>query len=552
MLSQCRRPRDIQNALRQLPATLDQTYERILESIDPKDDLEVFAILYWLTSSKRPLSLRELAEAAIIQPSDQSFDPEARLRDPSEILHICGSLVTYSPSSNAVDTDIVRFAHYTVQEFLLSGRANRFSITIASCQNHIMGSCVLYLQYLKSVQDPQPDQYPLLQYAAQFWFEHKEANEEMDPLVMSLIHELFSKDFSLHAQKWLGFYEPCTSVKTSRRDDEVGWSYWSIVQHPGPLYYAVHHKLYHTAMRLLEAGASPNELHVVELDLDSSPVLYPQYFSLEREGSRTLTRRMTALAKPVILTSGVMKKNLAQRQTALHLAVQESNLPMVALLLRFAANPNICATAAPLPSLAKHMLGALEKFKRHRRPERRMPSPLGDAVRSGHTEMVKLLLDHGARPDVGTEGLYSLVHAIQFGRQEVVSQLLQAGGVNINSAPHPKIPLPLAIAAAKGDRDICQLLLDAGAHVNAFSDHLGKAKLNQSYALLAGAAGGYGEIVQLLLSRGANTHPPTPQHRHAITAAAVRGFDEVVQILIKAGADPNAEGCVQRAARWQR
>jgi ankyrin repeat protein len=78
--------------------------------------------------------------------------------------------------------------------------------------------------------------------------------------------------------------------------------------------------------------------------------------------------------------------------------------------------------------------------------------PLGDAVRNGHFEIVKHLLDHGADPNAKTEGWPSLVHAAWLGRCEIVSLLLEAGanvnlrqlaGRNTRTLPHY---LPLVIS----------------------------------------------------------------------------------------------------------
>lgn len=91
MLRQCRKARDIRDSLKQLPVTLDQTYERLWANIDERCLPDALSALTWLVSSKRPLSLDELAEAAVIQPTDASFDPAAGLLDLTELLGICGS-----------------------------------------------------------------------------------------------------------------------------------------------------------------------------------------------------------------------------------------------------------------------------------------------------------------------------------------------------------------------------------------------------------------------------------------------------------------------------
>ena len=79
---------------------MDDTYERILCAIDEAHAADAFKILQWLAFSTRPLELQELAEATAITLDDlPKFDPEDRLRHPTDILTICSSLVSVSAVS---------------------------------------------------------------------------------------------------------------------------------------------------------------------------------------------------------------------------------------------------------------------------------------------------------------------------------------------------------------------------------------------------------------------------------------------------------------------
>lgn len=53
-------------------------------------------ILQWLAFSGRPLTLEEVAEAAILKPGDYPINLEERLFDPSIVPQICRSLVSSS------------------------------------------------------------------------------------------------------------------------------------------------------------------------------------------------------------------------------------------------------------------------------------------------------------------------------------------------------------------------------------------------------------------------------------------------------------------------
>jgi hypothetical protein len=234
----------------------------MLANIDAQYLPEALTILKWLLLAKRPLTLSEIAEAAIIQSASRSFDPEARLIDASEVWRICGSLIIRSQeiayTSPGRDSTHVRFAHYSVQQFLLSGRAARFHLDFIASRNQITSSCLLYLEHVKKKPRAQSQEYLLLCYAAAYWFRHWEKTEEFDALALELMCGLFGDRFSLFSPKWLDVMEPCTNEGMSSAKTCSGKTHY-----PGPLYYAVHHDLIHVAMHLIRSRTPVNDLHSV-------------------------------------------------------------------------------------------------------------------------------------------------------------------------------------------------------------------------------------------------------------------------------------------------
>ena len=96
-LRRCIKPSALRKALASLPKTLDDTYERILCNIDQDHAEDALKVLQWLAFSARPLGIQEVAEATAITLNDSPlFDPEDRLRDHTDILAICSSLITVS------------------------------------------------------------------------------------------------------------------------------------------------------------------------------------------------------------------------------------------------------------------------------------------------------------------------------------------------------------------------------------------------------------------------------------------------------------------------
>ena len=89
-------------------------------------------------------------------------------------------------------------------------------------------------------------------------------------------------------------------------------------------------------------------------------------------------------------------------------------------------------------------------------------NPLSEAAVAGHKEVVKILLDRGAKIDQQDEhGCTPLYLAAQFNKQDMV-QLLLKRGAQPNVADNSG-NTPLHEASQNGNKDIVQLLLEAGA-----------------------------------------------------------------------------------------
>jgi len=168
--------------MKELPPTLDETYDRILQSIPEGDKAIAHTALEWLVYSKRPMTLNEIADAIVVDKEQQVFDIENRLLDPCSILEICSSLVILSEvqdKSSTIDTAKreLRLAHYSVKEYLISARigggsASKFRMVDTSAHFSIAQACTAYLLQFNQA-EPLPDdtleRYPLARYAAEHW-----------------------------------------------------------------------------------------------------------------------------------------------------------------------------------------------------------------------------------------------------------------------------------------------------------------------------------------------------------------------------------------------
>lgn len=108
-----------------MPRDLDETYERILCSIDEDYATDVPRILTVLCVSKRPLKVQELVDAhAIDLTQPPHLERESRSYGQEDLIDICRALVEVVVISedDGEKTSVARIAHFSVQEYLESGR----------------------------------------------------------------------------------------------------------------------------------------------------------------------------------------------------------------------------------------------------------------------------------------------------------------------------------------------------------------------------------------------------------------------------------------------
>lgn len=199
-------------------------------------------------------------------------------------------------------------------------------------------------------------------------------------------------------------------------------------------------------------------------------------------------------------------------------------------------------------------------------------TPLMKAAAKGRLAEVKRLLDNGAEVNGKVEPCgTALDEAVKNGHSDVVKLLLDKGIIipldkgAIFSAEWPSNWPALRSAAGKRKWDVVKVLLDRGpdlgvdayfgptALVKAASDgNLGliRTLLTKGVVLdeehgcraLVGAAGeGHPEIVKFLLEKGVDINAENEDGRTALMLAAIRGQVEIVRLLLDRGADVNAK-----------
>jgi len=159
-------------------------------------------------------------------------------------------------------------------------------------------------------------------------------------------------------------------------------------------------------------------------------------------------------------------------------------------------------------------------------------TPLMEAASAGHTDIVRLLIAHGA--DVNAQsstGNTPLMYACAGGHEEVVRVLLEAGAnVEVhNENGHT----PLMEAASAGHCGVAKILLEFGAGINTHSNEFKES------ALTLACYKGHLEMVRFLLEAGADQEHKTDEMHTALMEASMDGHVEVARLLLDSGAQVN-------------
>ena len=160
-----------------MPATLDETYERILQEIPKVNRVHTHRLLQCLAVAVRPLRVQELAEVLAIDFSVAKgipkLDENLRWQNQEQaVMTACSSLIDVVDFRNS---RMVQFSHYSVKEFLtfdrlgvsLVGPLRDHHILLEPAHTTMAKACIGVLLHLKKpIINETMNKFPLADYAA--------------------------------------------------------------------------------------------------------------------------------------------------------------------------------------------------------------------------------------------------------------------------------------------------------------------------------------------------------------------------------------------------
>ena len=205
----------------------------------------------WLVYAVRPLDLKELADAAVIEIGTAEYDFESTYNDERDILEVIGSLVNYSER-----TSEVVLAHQSIKDFLTSDSCSMsvpyFHMDDKTANIELAKICLTYLLMKDFKTGPcktpadvksRNEQYPFYAYVAHKWPAHARYNLGSSPELLDLTMRLMHPSITPNFMAWLQ-----AVVGMGRNSAFRGYS-----EHGTPLYYAASYGMQEIVDRLIEA-----------------------------------------------------------------------------------------------------------------------------------------------------------------------------------------------------------------------------------------------------------------------------------------------------------
>lgn len=460
-------------------------------------------LLTLLCFSKRPLTVAEVRDAMAVDLGKQCLNRQARLDDVESFYEICPGMIQVASSTNTLrgkdpEKLVVKFAHTSVHEYLISQQATRqqkippslvLQSSIAHCEiSHI---CLIYLMDHGLSRDGLNkilmEGLPFAQYAAWFWYYHYKNTLEPAP---GRLKDLVLKLFKDNPQAFLNSVRLYNIQTPGIHEPRLGLSLSEV---PSPIHYACFLGLPDLLQKLIEDACKKGETAITHLN-KSHDHHGPAILAAAKKGHISILEILISYKVDLNVPGG---RGKFDEGTALSAAAHWGHYEVVELLLDVGADPNL-------------QIGS-------------SPTALQIASACGREKIVHLLLCRGASANANTPGRFgTALHAACYaGNLKVVEILIKEGEDPM--AEGGEYGTSLQAASYGGNPEIANLFLNVaeltkvlarfskslpGVHANFWKFFLREYPLRVTEDTLIAAANNYhkGDVIleYLLAHRGPN------------------------------------------------
>jgi uncharacterized Fe-S cluster protein YjdI len=375
-------PSNIRKALNELPVTLDDTYEQILQNIPKQKWQHAHRLFQCMVAAIRPLRVEELAEIfAIGFGANASLNLVEDWRSANQeeaVLSACSTLITIIEDGGS---KIVQFSHFSAKEYLTSerletsniGNISQFYISLEPAHTTLARACLTVLLELDGRADEERvAAFPLALYAARNWVDHAKF-ENVVSHVRDGMEELFNPMKS-HLRTWIQIHDVDNEFISK------------------PIDKCPSIELYYAAL----CGFSGLAKHlIITHALDVNAKVYDDMTPLHAASNWG----HADVAQLLLDYEADINAQDIYEQTPLHLASAEGHPKVVRLFLEHGAAFDGETSAQGTPLYLASQNGKLEVVRlllNHGADVTIGMNPFETATRGEYYDIAQLLLDHGA------------------------------------------------------------------------------------------------------------------------------------------------------------